>query len=467
MILRPPQGQEADVKRFTGSTGSRLTALSFLALTLVMSLQNIHGLIAGPHNAGAVLGRGLILSICGALIVTGIWLLLESFASYELTAETITRRAWNGTRQLCWSDIVACKITGSNDSSYRLADSRGVKLQVTLHLLSQERRSALAAEINPHLAAVRERQHAEAETGTRAYPLQTGFPLQLAACLVGSIALGLLPFAHPGGSPAALIYLAAGGIGAIVSLVALITAVTSRIVLTGRSVTLRHAMGFVEIPLSAIVAIKSRARQKGRDVVETTAVVASMHKIEFSSTMPDYDIVRDFVKRHAPPEALYRGAALAATEPGLPNMRMPVSSIVMVVVLTALGLFYIACGLVENSYDKLLDERGVTTTGKITRIEPGGQDEYEISYLFRAGHVMVVNSGSVQASAYRNARPGQTIRVTYDPKDPIRSRCQNSAHRSAAPRDFSIALLNWAVAGCTLVYYLGASRKRARQGPAL
>ncbi len=431
-MFQPQQPRDEYASRYSGSPAGRILGLvmaAFGALMVWAVLLPHDWSKPGPMRIpGAVFGAGFVLF--------GVIGILESFTAYELTPDGVTRRAWIGSASIRWSDVVHYEATGQKDSSYVLKGSAGKSLQIGVSYLKAADRAALLGELESYLQPVRERQRSELTLPGKCYPVGRGIGW------VGVIFLflGGINFALPfiaGGSEGRqrpdMVPLAAYGlVMAVPGLLAALAGFSSRLVVTNYSIRRSNLFRTVEIPFASITSVGLRKwRTQNGQEMEATVVEGAGRRIQFTSVMTDYNLVREFLLRERGDKE-EGGGASAVTFQREQARTVVVIVTICCVCLAGLGGFFINDGAARLARQRLLDEHGVTAVGKITGgyVSHGKSASYYLYYRFQAGGRPIDGVSPVALDDFQRARRGQGISVTYNPDNPHMCRAAQSIGRS-------------------------------------
>lgn len=147
------------MRKFSGSPGNKFVFCFkgvFLAGSLSLILKQLDSVPSGLTIAWKMMGL-----LFGAGIFAAGYGLLEAFTSYRVDANGVTRRAWNGTRELQWRNLVRFKSVGREKSGMALTDSIGHTLTIEFSLLSKQDQAELRSLLEPYLAPLREQEASE------------------------------------------------------------------------------------------------------------------------------------------------------------------------------------------------------------------------------------------------------------------------------------------------------------------
>jgi hypothetical protein len=125
-----------EMRTFTGSWGYRLMLVFWLAMACAILYFGVVILLRTRETA-IVAGSALFFLLGGGFGMISVIGLLESFAKYRVDADSVTRIAWNGTRQMHWNEISRLQANGQRDGSMTLVDQMDRKLAIEFSLLGK------------------------------------------------------------------------------------------------------------------------------------------------------------------------------------------------------------------------------------------------------------------------------------------------------------------------------------------
>jgi hypothetical protein len=230
---------------------------------------------------------------------------------------------------------------------------------------------------------------------------------------------------------------------------------TDRIVFTEQGITQRRWFRTHEIPFHHVASVMSRMQTYKGSSWEITTIEGDGHKAVFTSKMPDYPVVLDFVKAHVDRHAQEQGATAAVEvkkkEEKQARIAIPIVAIFYFLLLGGFGLWFIHRGNERLSDYVRMDREGRRTVGHITGMHEGASKSarYLLEYEFEADGKKIASSSPVTYDDYIRARVGAPLHVIYVPRQPHTCRAEQSIGRQSAEGDIHVGYLNIAMA-CVL-----------------
>ena len=301
-------------RKFRGGVGA------FIGLLLMFLMFGVGMLLAAfylpePHESAQTLAMRFLFGLTGlgCSWYYG-WGLLEWFTVYEVDADGITRRAWNGRRYMRWADVVQYKASGHKDGTVTLRDDQNNELSVCFSLLSARYNRELREFLAPYLAPARERQMRDISGLDTVYRPNRG-QLVLAGALV--LALGAFFFIGgltmlTGRSPdreGAAVAVTAGLLLLLPGARVTIWALTRTMTVTPDGLTESSRFGSKTVLFHQVTALTTREAANKGDRWEATLVEdGGGRKILLNSKMMDYPLLVEYIRARVPHSALNHSA---------------------------------------------------------------------------------------------------------------------------------------------------------------
>jgi len=428
------------MRKFRGSGGILPTVLLLFLMTSIGPLW----LSCMPESAGLGIGRvafALLGLLSGWLLGSG---LLEWFTVYEVDAEGITRRAWNGARRIDWGYLTGYEASEDKTDSLALMDNQNTRLTIEFSLLGAQSRRELHELIAPYLVPLREARMREISISKTVYHPQRGLMIvigigtilmsgfffsgateEVARKSPDSIAIGIF------GSAALFVFL--------VGLWALILGLTRTLTVSRDGLTQSSLFGTRTILFGRVTAVMIHEAPQESDQQKITIVQdVDKKKIYLSSKMKDYPLVLEFIRTSVPVKALLEGG-VQLTETlrkadRRARIRMPVCLIAMESIFLGFGVTYLAGSIPILAQQRQIDQQGQSTIGHVTRaIEAKSKVGYSIEYAFedRQGR-RVVGSSPASYHEFQHARAGTSVQIEYVPGSPkLNRRLHSTSTRGA------------------------------------
>ncbi len=379
----------------------------------------------------------------GFLCVYG---LLESFTVYEVDAQGVTRRGWNGARTLFWPEIARFEANGQDDSELTFVDAAGSKISIQRGLLGAKQVGELNVLLEPHLAVLRERQKRDIGVLDNVYRPKKDMAWAgvFMSLIVGLMLLfiAMQPLKASDYWAAALVYLFLGSME-LLFLYATVHAYTDTLTVTAFGLVEKDLFKTREIRFGEVTSLMSRTVQSKSDSWEVTTIQGNGVKIALTAKMKDYDLLLDYIRAHSDTAAKQEGVAqakeLKRKNDKQTRVLLPILAGIYMVFLCGVGLKILRDGNEHMEHYRLMDAQGRTTTGQITgkSIESGSKHTtYLLRYAFNDSNGQRIESLSpVSREDYAQTQAGTSAQVIYVPGRRDVSRLEQSVGRKKAEAD--------------------------------
>ena len=463
------------MRTFTGYWANRALILFWLALGCSAIGFGV-AILFKTRDTPAVAGTILFFLLGGGFSAVSVYCLVESFAKYRIDPDEISRFAWDGARSMRWSEIERFDSTGQKDDNVTLFGQDGRKLTILFTFLKKGDQLELREAVEARLKDVRERQQRDLIQPGRVYhpmrPLGWVGILMLVMTGVMAVVFAFIPT-----PPDQRVYSLAlfGMLGACAAGFGAMAAAgfTDSLYLTEQSILQRSWFRTREIPFHHVTSVMARMMSYKGSTWEATTIEGDGRKILFTSKMPDYPIVVDFVKGHVRPEALAQGeaAAVKIEKKQQKNARFaaPIIGLVYFLLLGGLGLWFLQRGNERAARYDLLKREGRPVMGRIEgkHASSGRDSRYVLEYTFNVGGRTMHSSSSVSYDDYLQAGFGSPLPVIYAPKAPEVSSAAASIDGSRAQGDIRLGIINIVLA-CVFPPLIGGLTyfRKKQTGPA-
>ena len=453
------------MQKFRGGAGALLGLLVMFLMIGVSPLWLAWSLPQHESAASFWTGR-IVFGLMGLLCIWYFgWGLLEWFTVYEVDTDGISRRAWNGSRRLYWSDLTRFKASGHKDGSIKLTDSQNGELTIHFSLLNARNNLELREIIAPHLDGLRERQLREIGILNTVYrPNRERYVIGgVASLLLGAFFFTGVVMSAARPTPDVAGAVVFGGVFLLILLLGawmLILAGTRTLAVTQEGIVDSSRFGSRTLLFHQITALMTREVMYKGDKWEITRLQGdAKRKIVLTSKMEDYPLLVEFIRARVPPSAQQQGEAQAeeskVKERKQERVIIPVCAAIILVMFTGFGLSTLATSVPILAQQRQIDAQGRTMRGQVTRhIESGGKnDPYRIEFAFTDGQQQRVGVSPVLYSEYQQARTGDAVEVQYVPGQPALSRLTHSISRRRAVIEIVTALFQL-LCGLVLMPYV-------------
>lgn len=446
------------MQRFTGSWSNRLSLL----LMLAMSAGVIYfGLFPTNHrlDTSLLVGRGLFLLMGGGMGLFMGYGLLESFAVYQADETSVARRAWNGTREMRWSQVDRYDMSGQKDSTCVLFDESGGKLPIHLTLLDKKSQTELRALLQKQLSPLRERQLRNiGSTQKTYYPSRTAAGAGLFLVVLFGVMLlffGFMPVPPEQRTfqASVLFMMAAAELYFVYLTMQSYTRVLS---VTAHELNDKDLFRTKRIPFHHVTAIWSREVRGKNSTWEVTVLEGDGQKISFTSRTKDYDLLVQYLRTHTGQQAVQEGQVKAEEvkqkTAKQAKVLLPVIGLIYFLLLGGMGLWMLRQGNARMMDYRLMDTQGRTVTGQIL----GAQDthkksaRYLIQFAFEVDGQRIQSASPVSQNDYQQAQVGAPVTVTYVPGQPHICRIPQSIGKRQAEGNIRVGYMNLVLGAVTL-----------------
>jgi hypothetical protein len=387
--------------------------------------------------------RVLVFLMGGSVGLFGLYGLLEAFVVYEVAADSITRRAWNGQRMMRWSEVARVDVSGQRDSELVLSDGLGQKPSLQRGLMSQKHVMAFNTLLEPYLAPVRERQLRDVGSLNSVYYPKRGTTWAGVTMLVivGFIMLfffSMMPVPSDEWWVVAILmgFIVVGG---LFFLWLTISAYTTALTVTNYDLKESSAFKTRQISFQRVTSLMSRTVTVKNGSFELTTIEGAGQKISITSQMKDYALQVTYIRQHVDSKAQSRGEVKAqemnTKEQKQQRVFLPIFALINFVLLGGFGINEIKDGNTRLADYRLLQTQGQQAQGRILSTNTKGSKSvtYLIKYAFEdtEGRTLV-RSSPVSHDDYSTARISAPVQVTYIPgSDHISMIAQSIGKRKA------------------------------------
>lgn len=455
-------------QQFTGKWGDRAGGLLLAVFGVALPVGWLLGVMPeAPHS-------GLTWPLFGFILVASLSLvsfatagIIESCAVFIVDDDGITKRSVLGAVSIPWDRVVRLSMSDQRKSNIVLTDDSGRRLCIRQSLGSEP--EALAQIVTERLAALTAKQLAEFGTEVRVFRPNGAAAW---ACLVMPIpftGMGLALLRDPnmfsgptsGRLTFAGLLLAFGlaGFGLFLHLV------TQRLTVSPGEFSDASLFRTRRIRFGRIDSVMSRELATKAGGIEMTTVCGDGQSISFTASMPDYALLRDYLRAHAGQEAREQGEQAVPVAQRRESRQMIVAAVLLNVLMFGLGAWVLARSAVSLERQHELDVHGVTTTGVATGgEETGGKSSaYYVDFTFNVNGLHHRGRSMISRRDFEKGQSGDAIGITYLPGDPSVCRSVNSIARERAEdqRRSPLFLFGLLVLYDGLIAY--AIRRRARK----
>ncbi len=463
------------MQKFKGAIGNVIGLGFFGLMALGFALLASIAIGSRPTSASEYL---MVLPMCllfggmGLLCLVCAW---EAMAVYLVDTEGITKRRGSSVQRLVWRNLAGFG-TGGTPTTNRLTliEDTGKRLQITLGFLKASDSQELSALLEPHLAPLRAQRMREIEIAGQTFHPEwqtAGLFLALSALIFFGMAGWGLATPPSAENPRMGLYFCAAFFGAIgMGCLALcLYLLTLTRTLNSYEIVERCLFYTRRIAFGQVQSLMTRSVSTKNGSTEVTAIQGNGRQIRLYASIPDYALLRDYLRAHVSLEAQERGSTEVAQVQRKEARQAGWIGLVCILLLLGMlgGMGSVALRKNEArlSRSEQMDARGQTAPGHIlgTYLGSRGRDHYLILFAFRVNGREYHSASPVTQEDYDSTRIGQMIWVTYLPENPQICRARQSIGEQNARLAIRAVYIQLGVAIVAILLLIPSYLRRIRK----
>ena len=431
------------MRTFTGRFVARLKLLGVIAVYagcpgFFFLLPLLSGRVHA--NATTLWCLAIVLPIFFLPVLYSLFGLLDTVSVYELDDDGITKRRLGRETRLRWQDLNRFELSDKKNT-LTLTDNQAQRVKIVLgsHVTGYGFRDTngklLADALNERLQPLQAQMRQSARQGqTFRHPVNSpAGSLGIVMPVVGLLMAAFIRFgpmfqptsAGSAGSAAdntVIVGLSGFFVFSALCLLAMgLPILLSVWTVTDTAITRQTPWKTVTIPFDHIHVFAVRAVKQG---LERVTLQGDGKTIMFTSLLPNYGLLMDFVRARVPSEALNAQASANAEmerkEARSMAWQMPIVGMILGFLIGLLGWMFLQDGRERLETYRLLEAQGQTTMARVTDTHTKGRNEprYSVDYTFVLAGKHYDGSSYVTGGAYAQAQQSGGIPVVYLPSNP-------------------------------------------------
>ncbi len=431
------------MQTFTGRFVARLKLLGVMAVYagcpgFFFLLPLLSGRVHA--NATTLWCLAIVLPIFFLPVVYSLLGLLDTAVVYELDEDGITKRRLGRETRLRWQDLNRFELS-EKKNTLTLTDNQAQRVKVVFgsHVTGYGFRDAggnsLADALNERLQPLQARMQQSARQGqTFRHPFNSpAGSLGIVMPVVGLLMAAFIRFApmfqptsagSAGSAADNTVIVGLSGFFVFSSLCLLamgLPLLLSVWTVTDTAITRQTPWKTVTIPFDHIHVFAVRAVKQG---LERVTLQGDGKTIVFSSLLPNYGLLMDFVRARIPSDALNAQASANAEmerkEARSMAWQMPIVGMIMGFLFGLLGWMFLQDGRERLEHYRLLDAQGQTMMARVTDTREKGRNKprYSVDYTLVLAGKRYDGSSYVPYQEYAQAQQSGSISVVYLPSNP-------------------------------------------------
>lgn len=416
----------------------------------------------------------LVIGVPFGLFALGIGVLflygtVEAFTRVKVDERGVTKQAVYGTRRMDWAYIVSEKMGSKHDSSITLIDDAGHRLRLEPGLL-RDPDGLLRAVIDEKLAHLQAAEQRQFGAVTHTYMPERGFGwlwLMLTLMFGGFGGMGLADAEVRSTALGVSLMVVWFAFFVLPFVLLTLHSFTRRVTVTGGAITDISLLRRRAIALDRIESLMVRDVQNKNGTMNITTVVGGGQKITLTDIMPEYLLIRDFLKERAGLQAEKQGLE------ALPSHERKINRRVFAIIAT----FFVLAGGGASGYMlqeagarlaqyALMDTHGTRAQGKVTKqYRTDDPTRYLITYAYQVNGQGFERTSPVTKSDFAASSVGQAVTVIYVPEQPGLARLTNSIGRTQVERQrwFGIGFLIFSLLSPFLIFAMIRKEEKKRE----
>ena len=362
--------------------------------------------------------------------------LLDAASVYELDDDGITKRRLGRETRLRWQDLNRLELSDKKNT-LTLTDNQAQRVKVVLgsHVTHYGFRDAngkpLADALNERLQPLQAQMRQSARQGqTFRHPVNSpAGSLGIIMPVVGLLMAAFIrfgPMIQTASSSDTTVATGLSGFfvfGALCLLAMGLPVLLSVWTVTDTAITWQTPWKTVTIPFNHIHVFAVRVVNNGNGP-ERVTLQGDGKTIVFTSLLPNYGLLMDFVRARVPSDALNAQASANAEmerkEARSMAWQMPIVGVMIGFLFGLLGWMFLQDGRERLEHYRLLDRQGQTTMARVTDTHTKGRNEprYSVDYTLDLEGKHYDGSSYVTNRAYAQAQQSGRIPVVYLPSNP-------------------------------------------------